>query len=816
MTAAFTVVTDEFLGIPETGELEWMNAPAPVGTLFQSVSASRKKAFPGSWTDLFYFLKKDSKPFAAKETQPLISLCSYGERRTEKGSYRTADNVVMCYGIEGDYDGEKVSIESARVLLEDAGVRAVLYTSWSSTPGKPRWRVLCPLSKAHSPAERERLVARVNGVLGGILAGESFTLSQSYFYGRHPTNIFTCLATFDDPTDGQCIDLLDELDAMAVGKPGAESKPGKPTEKRPVDDMLGELLRGDDVHGNALRIVARMVAQGVDNQTIKATFRVLAQGVADNRDAGRAAQLVGDELQRMIDGARSKGYTPQIIAELMAEGEEVLTYTRKEIAGMIEATDDYDELTGRIAKLVCACNLKETDRQSLRKFIAKKAGVSVSSLKADAKLYTHVNADKDSDHLKAARETLKAYGTGNLIESTASLWRWRGDGVWREMDDREVKQKIHDVAANDALTSSVVGSVLDLIKTEAHRPGHRFDDANSDINCLNGMLRWAKEGFWEVVPHDREQYRTTQVPIAYDPNATAPRFEQFLKEVFAGTPDSDARISVVCEALGYSLVPSCYLEKFFMLIGRGANGKSVLLSVLSALVGRDQTAAVQPSQFENRFQRAHLQGKLANIITEIAEGAEIADAQLKSLVSGEMTTAEHKMKPPFEFVPFAKHWFGTNHMPHSRDFSDALFRRAVILEFPNKFDGSKRDVHLTSKLNAELPGIFNMALTGLARLIEKRAFTPCASSDDLTRQWRLEADQVAQFVEETCRSVPGESITSGFIYQQYELWADQAGINRTLNRKNFTTRLERLGFLSGKGTGGVRMIYGLKLSSGTD
>ena len=233
-------------------------------------------------------------------------------------------------------------------------------------------------------------------------------------------------------------------------------------------------------------------------------------------------------------------------------------------------------------------------------------------------------------------------------------------------------------------------------------------------------------------------------------------------------------------------------------------------------MGRDQTAAVQPSQFENRFQRAHLQGKLANIITEIAEGAEIADAQLKSLVSGEMTTAEHKMKPPFEFVPFAKHWFGTNHMPHSRDFSDALFRRAVILEFPNKFDGSKRDVHLTSKLNAELPGIFNMALTGLARLIEKRAFTPCASSDDLTRQWRLEADQVAQFVEETCRSVPGESITSGFIYQQYELWADQAGINRTLNRKNFTTRLERLGFLSGKGTGGVRMIYGLKLSSGTD
>ena len=815
MTAALKVVTDPFLGIPKSGEPDWGNEPCPVGTLFPSTSGSCQELFNGTWQDLFDFLRTESKPFPVKESQPLISLCKYGDHRTAKGSYRHAANVIECYGIEGDYDSERVSLESARVLLEDAGVRALLYSSWSSTPAKPRWRVLCPLSKAYPTTERERLVARLNGVLGGILAGESFTLSQSYFYGRHPTNIFTCLATFDDPMDGQCIDLLDDLDVLAIAKPGSISKPGAPADMRPVDNMLTELLRGDDVHGNALRIVGRMVAQGIDDPTIKATFRVLAQGIADNRGDERAAALMGDELQRMLDGARCKGYAPPLTAKLLAEGE-TLTYSRKQLAEMIEATNDFDELTGRIAKLVCACNLKETERHSLRKFIAKKAKVSVASLKEDAELYNHVAADKDSDHLKAARETIKAYGTGNLIESTTSLWRWRGDGVWRQMDDREVKQKIHDVADNDELTSSVVNSVLDLVKTEAHRPGHRFDLECADINCINGMLRWEPQGYWNVVPHDRDLYRTTQVPIAYDPYATAPRFEQFLTEVFAGAADAEARKLVVLEALGYSLVTSCYLEKFFMLIGRGANGKSVLLAILSALVGRDQTAAVQPSQFENRFQRAHLHGKLANIITEIAEGAEIADAQLKSLVSGEMTTAEHKMKPPFEFVPFAKHWFGTNHMPHSRDFSDALFRRAVILEFPNKFDGAKRDVHLTAKLMAEMPGIFNLALAGLSRLIENRAFTPCSSSDDLTRQWRLEADQVAQFVEETCQPTPGESLTSAFIYQQYGLWAGEAGINRTLNRKNFTTRLERLGYSPGRGSNGVRMISGLTLRYSPD
>ena len=45
----------------------------------------------------------------------------------------------------------------------------------------------------------------------------------------------------------------------------------------------------------------------------------------------------------------------------------------------------------------------------------------------------------------------------------------------------------------------------------------------------------------------------------------------------------------------------------------------MLLKVLTALLGYRNVSAVCPSQFDNRFQRAHLHGKLANIISELAE-----------------------------------------------------------------------------------------------------------------------------------------------------------------------------------------------------
>jgi len=230
--------------------------------------------------------------------------------------------------------------------------------------------------------------------------------------------------------------------------------------------------------------------------------------------------------------------------------------------------------------------------------------------------------------------------------------------------------------------------------------------------------------------------------------------------------------------------------------------------VLEALIGPRYVCAVQPSQFDNRFQRAHLHGRLANIVTEIAEGAEIADAQLKALVSGELTTAEHKMKPPFDFRPFATCWFGTNHMPHTRDFSDALFRRAIVLTFNRKFYGKDRDPHLKDKLLAELPGILAVSLRAIAGVMQRGEFTIPASSMEAAREWRTEADQVAQFVEEACVVGAGLKVPSSEVYSAYQAWALSSGIRRTLNRKNFTQRLERLGMQAGR-TGAMRIIHGV-------
>ena len=480
--------------------------------------------------------------------------------------------------------------------------------------------------------------------------------------------------------------------------------------------------------------------------------------------------------------------------------------------------DECEENKGAAFRSEHLGGLNELKKRDLPEFRGlrhklKKLEIGVMSLDdaMSGKTADNTNEAGDgSEHLDSAMTVIQSFGDVNLLYHQSFFWIWNKGGLWMKSDDKIFKKSIHTCIKGVNFRKSDIDSILDMAKTEVFLPDHRFDINTSAINCLNGELHWIGSR-WELKEHKREHYRTTQIPIEYDPKATAERFEQFLLEIFQDDSDQIEKAFLVCELLGYSLLSSTEYEKFILLIGSGANGKSVLMETLASLVGREHVAAVQPSQFDNRFQRAHLHCKLVNLVTEIAEGHTIQDAELKSIVSGELTTAEHKHKPPFDFQPYSTCWFGSNHMPHTRDFSDALFRRAIIIPFNRTFQEHAQDKHLKSKLKEELTGILNLALEAIAGVLKRGEFTKTTSCEKAKREWRLNCDQVQQFAVDECLFIPGIETASGKLFKTYRQWAEDSGIKRTVNRNNFTARMCRLGAERAKGTGGTRLLAGVGL-----
>jgi len=485
--------------------------------------------------------------------------------------------------------------------------------------------------------------------------------------------------------------------------------------------------------------------------------------------------------------------------------------TLKPQAEKLSKNDTPDEIN---SILQASCDLGAIERRQLRTIIKDKTGISFEDQKkAQAEYFSKIEVNED--HLTSARKVINGIGFNNILSTDAHVWLWRKLGIWQSIPDRELKQIVQDDLEkhSEDVMRSLVDGVTDVLKTDIFRPEHTWNWSQDSINVLNGELHRNGED-WELQPHCREHYLTTQIPVTFDPDAKCLRFSKFLDEIFVNDPDGGAKARALLEMIGYSLTCDTRFERFVILIGIGANGKSVLMEVLRLLAGSKNVAAVQPCQFDNKFQRAHLHLKLVNLVTEIAEGAEIADAELKAIVSGELITAEHKHKPPFDFRPYATCWFGTNHMPHTRDFSDALFRRALIVPFNRTFKvGVDADPDLKEKLAEELPGILNLALQAYGEALKRGSFTDPESCLRAKEEWRIEADQAAQFICDRCELVPDARVISSDLYYAYKNWADEAGITRRLNRKNFTSRLLRLGAQLCKGKRGIRMIAGILLKS---
>jgi len=474
---------------------------------------------------------------------------------------------------------------------------------------------------------------------------------------------------------------------------------------------------------------------------------------------------------------------------------------------------NYSTQPGAIEALVYeAAKLKAAERGHILHVIKTSTGKTQSYLNQILREYSEINrAEDDPDELTLAQRVIQEVGVNNIICNMDAVWQWDDSGIWRKLDDRTVSQIVQTRLAGTVgeITSRLVGAVTDLVKTAIHKPSHEFNIGEPDtVNCLSGELVIVN-GVWHQTPHFRDHYRTTQIPIVYDPAAEAPLFEGFLEQIFHDDPDAFEKSQALLEMMGYTLMAHCRHERFVVLVGSGANGKSVLLSIIEAMCGNQSVAGVQPSKFHSPFQRAHLHMKLANIVTEIKQGEVIDDASLKSIVSGEPTTVEHKHKDPFVMRPFSTCWFGTNHMPHTRDFSDALFRRALVIPFNRKFkpELGNHDPCLKDKLVTELPGIFNLALTAYARALS-HGFTTPASAEEARSEWSLEANQVAQFIGEEYLSDPHYEVPISNVYHEYRCWADQNGIVNKLTMKSFRDRLTHLGF-GFKRTRDRRLVTGL-------
>lgn len=355
------------------------------------------------------------------------------------------------------------------------------------------------------------------------------------------------------------------------------------------------------------------------------------------------------------------------------------------------------------------------------------------------------------------------------------LFLYNNKGFYKELSEYELGTIIRTIMHEGVPNSWNSKDEAEIIKA-LKREVECVDEMNNNrdyINLKNGLLCLNS---FTLQPHSPEFLSTIQIPINYDPNATAPKFLKFMREI---TLEDEELIRVHQELLGYWLTVETKAEKAVYYYGRGANGKSVLSEVVRALVGEENVSNLSLSKFNEQFGLQGIIGKTLNISAENELSGKLLNTEnIKSIISGDNLTIDIKYRNPIDYKPFCRLLFLVNNLPNTSDVTNGYFRKLLIIPFKRTFPPGKRNVNLKQELLEELPGILNWALEGLNRLKNNNyQFSYSKAIDGCLKTYLTEQNPVKEFFEEHIVFEEGVRTKQSEFHKKYLQWLNMQGID---------------------------------------
>ena len=325
---------------------------------------------------------------------------------------------------------------------------------------------------------------------------------------------------------------------------------------------------------------------------------------------------------------------------------------------------------------------------------------------------------------------------------------------------------------------------------------HTVFDRNTNLfNCQNGTLNLTTG---EFRPHDPADFLTMMSGITYDPDATCPRWEQFISEVMCN--DSDLALYLQ-KALGYALTGDTSLECLFILYGATSrNGKGTTMETFLKIMG-DYGKTSNPEMLSTKFGNTNASGpseeiaRLAGVrfvnISEPEKKITFNAALVKRMTGNDTLNARFLHENSFDFRPNFKIFINTNYKPSVSDMTLFYSCRLKLIPFKRHFEEHEQDKGLKAFFSTDvcLSAIFNWCYEGYMRFRSEGLEDPAAVSQ-ATKEYQEESDRIGQFVDAWLEEGEAFEVRTSAAYKLYGEWCDKYGYRKE-NSTNFNNAIQR-------------------------
>lgn len=383
---------------------------------------------------------------------------------------------------------------------------------------------------------------------------------------------------------------------------------------------------------------------------------------------------------------------------------------------------------------------------------------------ADTEPYVTVETEISDRALRIAEDFVS---NNHLLIVGEALYIYR-DGFYQPLSGDSLKRELlkkyrEEIGKSNA--NSVLNGAAQLLRLCTQKVLEEFPDNPNIIVFKNGTLDLKENRF---VKHSPKFLANSSLAIDFRLHEKyMPNTKQFLETIANGDYEL---YELMLQVIGYILSNDLRAKSFFYLEGVGDAGKSKFCDLIASFFpkeGNNKVARVALQDLGGKFSLGNLANTRLNISEDLPDAplSPTTVSRIKMISDSNRLEAEAKYVQAYSFKPVCKMLFASNHPLRLKEYDEAFVNRVVYIPFMHPIPKHKQDRDILSKMQGELPALFNHALKAYLRLVESNyawAGADRFKPEILISAPRTSVDNYAilrEFVE-TCCVLDQSSVTS--------------------------------------------------------
>jgi putative DNA primase/helicase len=369
-----------------------------------------------------------------------------------------------------------------------------------------------------------------------------------------------------------------------------------------------------------------------------------------------------------------------------------------------------------------------------------------------------------------------------LYDDTGVWWRWNTKRLYWTLikTDTGIMSLINKTVGDNTFENLNPASRNEILKDFQIVSNQAYDTYNmkSKLAESENLIQF-KDEIYSVKnrgvsePSDKN-FITNIIPWNIGKSAETP----VMDELFKSWVGEDKK-QLLYDILYYAALSKQPLHRFFIFLGKGANGKSTYIKIIQKFLGEENiTSSSLDGMSNSRFESSKLFKKLAVFISETnfktLENTEV----IKTLTGEDMKSAEFKGKNPFDFKNYAKIIISTNTLPQTMDKTSGFYRRVCLVEFNHSFTQTELKVNIEETIpDIEYENLAYKLTQELPLILALKGFRGEDGEAYREKHYEEKSNPISAFMAQKCLITNNEDdAIPGYLFRdEFRRWCNENG-----------------------------------------